>query len=39
MEIGKLFVWRIGHLQIEDGKNNKLLRKKENMQKCYCGRS
>ena len=39
METVKLFVWKIGHLQIEGGKNNKLLRKKENMQKCYCGRS
>ena len=28
METVKLFVWKIGHLQIEGGKNNKLLRKK-----------
>ena len=39
METVKLFVWQIGHLQIEGGKNNKLLRKKENMQKCCCRRS
>ena len=28
METVKLFVRKIGHLQIEGGKNNKLLRKK-----------
>ena len=39
METVKLFVWKIGHLQFKGGKDNKLLRKKENMQKCCCGRS
>ena len=38
METVKLFVWQIAHLQIEGRKNNKLLWKKENMQKCSCRR-